>query len=182
LERDRASIIASVDWRSLPPGSLYSAATVADVTALLHEAYAAHLANGIRFATATQESDTTLRRLASATSLIGVSDEVVVAVGVLYERVSSLAGLPDWFTRPDVAVFAQLAVLPRVQRCGIGSEMLEIFERQALSWEKRHLACDTAEPAQDLVAYYNRRGYASIGCFQYPDASYRSVVLSKELS
>mgnify|MGYP003394930255 CR=1 FL=1 len=47
---------------------------------------------------------------------------------------------------------------------------------------KDEIACDTAEGADDLVAYYTRFGYRLIEHHQWDKACYRSVILSKSLS
>ncbi len=46
----------------------------------------------------------------------------------------------------------------------------------------REIACDTAEPAIELIKFYTKRGYREIGYYQWGHAVYRSVILSKVLS
>lgn len=155
---------------------------IAEVTALLHEAYAQHLADGLDFSAATQDNETTHSRLTSATALIGFREDLVVATGLIYEHLLARPGLPPWFSQKDVSVVAQLAVSPALQGQGIGSELLEILERQAKDWGKLHLALDTAEPAHDLVRFYKNRGYATVDHFRYSGASFRHIILSKALT
>jgi GNAT superfamily N-acetyltransferase len=176
------AVVVAVAWRSFSPGSTYAPELIADVTALLHEAYSEHLANGLHFSAATQDDETTYKRLASATALIGFDEDAVAATGVIYEHIRARVDLPSWFSQDDVSVAAQLAVLPRLQRHGIGSELLAVLERQAKDWGKLHLAFDTAEPALDLISFYKKRGYVMIDYFQYSDTSHRHVILSKMLT
>ncbi|MGA3035938.1 MAG: GNAT family N-acetyltransferase [Vulcanimicrobiaceae bacterium] len=171
-----------VAWRSFSPGSTYAPDLIADVTALLHDAYAQHLANGLDFSAATQDKETTRNRLTSATALIGFLEDAVVATGLIYERLRARPDLPSWFSEESVSVAAQLAVLPRLQRLGIGSELLGALERQAKDWGKLHLALDTAEPALALISFYKKRGYVTIDHFQYSDVPFRHVILSKTLT
>ncbi len=171
-----------VAWRSFSPGSKYAPDLVADVTLLLREAYAQHLANDLHFSAATQDDETTDRRLASATALIGFSEDAVVATGLIYEQLRARPELPSWFSQEGVSVAAQLAVSPQLQRHGIGSELLEVLERQAKDWGKLHLALDTAEPALDLISFYKKRGYVMKDNFQYSDVPFRHVILSKALA
>lgn len=175
-------MVVLVDWRSFSPGSTYTSDLVEKTTALLHEAYAQHLANGFHFSAATQDDETTHKRLASATALIGFREDAVVATGIIYEKLQARPDLPSWFSGADVGVAAQLAVSPGLQRHGIGSELLEILERQAKGWGKLHLALDTAEPAHELIAFYQKRGYVMVDHFQYADTSFRHIILSKELT
>jgi DNA-binding winged helix-turn-helix (wHTH) protein len=43
------------------------------------------------------------------------------------------------------------------------------------------LALDTAETADDLIAFYTRRGYRFVDHVRWDAVNYRSVVLSKRL-
>lgn len=65
----------------------------------------------------------------------------------------------DWYRRPEVAAFGQLAVSPAHQGRGIGSNLIAEVERRARQAGALELALDTAEPARHLVDYYARLGY-----------------------
>ena len=56
----------------------------------------------------------------------------------------------------------------------------------AEAWARRHgyseLAVDTAEPAEHLVTFYNRRGYRFVEFAQWQGKFYRTVILSRNLA
>jgi GNAT superfamily N-acetyltransferase len=80
-----------------------------------------------------------------------------------------------------VGYFGQLAVSRSAQGSGLGARLLDWVEQKAAQDGKREIACDTAEGALHLVAYYTKRGYRCVGYQQWPHAVYRSVILSKHL-
>lgn len=131
---------------------------------------------------ATQDEVMTLKRLSAGTSFLGSIDGEIVASGVIYQSVTRRDDTPEWFLRDDVAVFAQFAVAPRYQKLGLGIKVLDLLQQEARAGQKRYLACDTAEPAHDLVAYYKRRGFSIVTTMRYLDTSYSSVILSKDMA
>jgi predicted N-acetyltransferase YhbS len=151
------------------------------MTALLHRSYAPLLARGLNYTAATQPLDTTRKRLGSASlALVARRQDVIVGTIAYYERQTFVGG-PSWFGRDGVALFAQFAVEPVLQRLGIGRALLDAIETRARSDGRAELACDTALDAAELVAYYERLGYRKVEEHQYQRASYRSAVLSKAL-
>jgi GNAT superfamily N-acetyltransferase len=154
---------------------------VEKITGLLHDAYAPLLAQGLNFTATWQDSARTMKRLSGGTAFVGFVDCSPIATGLVLKKAPRAEGIPPWFLWEDVGIFAQFAVTPKLQRRGVGSELLKILEQEALSSGKRHLACDTAEAARELIAFYTKRGYEPIGYTQHPNATYRSVVLSKRL-
>jgi hypothetical protein len=56
------------------------------------------------------------------------------------------------------------------------------LEERAAELGAAELSIDTAEGATQLVSLYERRGYRHVGTARWPQANYRSVLLSKRLA
>ncbi len=150
-----------------------------ELTSLLHRAHAPLIAGGMNFIAATQSPDVTEKRLSSSSAAwIAVDGKRIIGT-ILYYSCITNPRRPAWFSSDDVGVFAQFAVEPALQKRGIGSQLLDAVEHYARAEGKSELACDTAEPATQLLAYYARRGFRQVAVHQYPDATYNSVILSK---
>ena len=153
--------------------------SMAELTALLHRAYAPLAQMGLRFVATHQNEQVTAERCASGETYVGEVDGRVVATLTLREPGKSTGC--EWYSRPDVAVFGQFAVEPCLQGRGVGGRMLELAERRAFELGARELALDTSEDAIHLIEYYARRGYRHVGFAQWPVVNYRSVIMSKGL-
>jgi GNAT superfamily N-acetyltransferase len=148
---------------------------------LLHVAYAPLVSRGLSDSGATQDRSRTLERLSRGVAFVGSIRDEVVATGTVY--LEPYPRSPSrWCRRNDLAFFVQLAVKPQLQRRGIGSTLLTLFEHEARAASKRHLALDTAEAANDLVAFYQRRSFELVESVRWPGKRYRSVILSKDLT
>ena len=152
----------------------------AELTALLHRAYAPLARQGMRFVASWQDEARTRERASEGDCFIGLVDGRIVAT-VTVEPPSLRHGSP-WYCRPEVASLHQLAVDPDLQGGGLGSRMLAVAEARALELGVTELALDTSEHATPLIELYSRRGYRFIEHAQWPDVNYRSLVLSKRLA
>lgn len=152
---------------------------VSELTAFLNRCYASLLARGLEFVAATQGDAVTLRRLAGRECWVGRRDGVLV--GTVTVTPPGLAQGCAWYERPDVAMFGQFAVEPSLRGSGLGSLLLTHAEQRALALGATELALDTAEPAQDLIAYYARRGFRVVDGVDWPATNFVSVVMSKTL-
>ncbi len=150
------------------------------ITRLLHAAYALLAAAGMRYVASHQDVATTRRRAAKGETFVAMRDDEVVGIVTLAEA-HATHGSP-WYDRPDVASFGQFAVLPVLQRQGIGARLMDIVEARAREKGVVELALDTAEHAEALIAMYARRGYRFIEYAQWDVVNYRSVILSKRLA
>ena len=121
----------------------------------------------------------TLDRTGRGHCLVGEVDGRIIATVTWYGPGGG-SGC-DWYRRPDVAIFGQLAVSPNEQGRGIGSRLIAEVERRSKQAGATELALDTAEPAQHLVDYYGRRGYRFVEHAQWTGKTYRSVIMSKRL-
>jgi GNAT superfamily N-acetyltransferase len=149
------------------------------ITRLLHEAYAPLAAAGMRYVASHQDIATTRRRTAKGETFVAVRDDAVVAVITLAEAEATHGS--TFYDRPDVVSFGQFAVLPALQRQGIGSRLMDIVEDRARAKGVAELALDTSEHAEALIAMYTKRGYRFIEYSQWDGVNYRSVILSKRL-
>ena len=151
------------------------------LTALLHRAYAPHAAVGLAFMATHQDVATTRRRTAQGTTTVATLRGDLVATITLVPpgRTSGC----DWYDRPDVAVITQLAVEPALQRCGLGTMLIDRCARAAADLGALELALDTSEHAAELIALYGRLGFRHVGHADWrPSVNYRSVVLSRRLA
>lgn len=166
-----------VVWRRFDP----ERDDVAAITRLLHEAYAAHGRRGLNYTAVDQDDDTTRRRLENGIALLGCVDGCVIATATLYLD-PRYPGVPELYRLPEYAFFAQFAVLPEMQGRGFGTHLCRLLEDLAREHGKHYLALDTAEPATDLIAFYERLGFRRVDGTQWPGKTYRSVVMAKGLS
>lgn len=151
--------------------------SAAELTELLHRAYARLAAMGLRFWATHQSAEVTEKRIASGECLVAVADGVICGT-ILFRPAATTTGSP-WYDRPDVASFGQFAVEPGLQSQGLGRRLIAHVEDRAAASGARELALDTAVPATHLVEWYTRLGYRFIEYAQWQHTNYRSVLLSK---
>ena len=60
--------------------------------------------------------------------------------------------------------------------------MMDHIEAGSRDLGYTELALDTSEKAKRLIELYTRRGYRLVDHHQWPEKSYRSVILSKSLT
>lgn len=157
-----------------------SSDSAAELTELLHRAYARLAGMGLRFWATHQGADITEMRIAGGECFVALADGVICGT-ILFRDASRTSGTP-WYDRPDVASFGQFAVEPGLQSNGLGRRLIAHVEARAAASGARELALDTAEPAAHLVEWYTRLGYRFIEHAQWQHTNYRSVVLSKTLA
>lgn len=163
-----------------PLNSLDSAA---EITALLHRAYAKQVAMGLKPLAGRQDESITRERCAASEPWIAVIEQggrERIAGIILFEEHEKVT-FPPFFLRPDVCHFAQFAVDPEIQGRGIGRLLLETVERRAREKGASELALSMAEPDRELFAFYENRGYRFVEYWQWPYTNYRSCILSKKL-
>ncbi len=152
-----------------------------EVTRLLHAAYRGLAEMGLNYVAATQDAKTTHERMSAATACWLARQAGNVAGTICYYAESPSPNDPDWYQRSEVSFFGQFGVEPSLQGSGIGSRLLSAAEARAVADAKREFACDTAEPARHLVAYYSRHGFRVVGRHRWPHADYESLILSKRV-
>lgn len=163
----------------VPDASAVDEATIADVTTLLHRAYAPLAARGMRYLASHQPNTTTRKRMADGTAFLARLGPRIVGTITFYPP--GRHGGCDWYERDDVASFGQFAVDPDLQGRGIARALLALVEAEARAVEVTHLACDTSEHASELIGMYARRGFEIVGSTKWNEVNYRSVIMSKRL-
>jgi GNAT superfamily N-acetyltransferase len=161
--------------------------SISALTELIHRAYAKHTQRNLKFLAASQTNEITMIRINAAECWVGHAGERLVATILFYPPSTGVNQMIisdcDWYNRPDVAKFAQLAVDPDYQGRGYGSILLDLVERRARETGAAELACDTAEPADDLRRLYVQRGFRLVGTYDWrPKTNYMSVVYSKTVT
>jgi GNAT superfamily N-acetyltransferase len=157
--------------------------SIADLTSLLHRAYAPLAEAGLRFfATWQSEADTRARALAGECWIV---EDGGAIVGTVTLRGPSPVERPESrvpiYSEPGIYAFGQLGVEPAAKGRGLGRLLMDTVERRTSELGGRALACDTAETASELIAMYTRRGFVPHGHVQWDDTNYRSVILVKWL-
>ncbi len=156
-------------------------AQVPDITRLLHAAYAPLAAAGMRYVASHQGDEVTLARLRNGEAYLGWDRDRTIVGTISLSRPGGHAGC-ELFARPGVCVFSQFAVHPDRQGEGVGGELLGQAEARAAALGADTIACDTAESAAHLIAFYRRRGYRPAGRADWEATNYRSVLLAKTLA
>ena len=150
--------------------------SLADLTALLHKAYARLAAMGLRYVASHQSVDITRQRIEQGECYVALAHGALVGT-IIFKPTEATAG-SSWLDRPDVASLAQFAVDPAWQSQGLGGRLMTFVEARAAQAGARELALDTSEQAAHLIDWYARRGYRFIEYTQWKQVNYRSVVMS----
>jgi GNAT superfamily N-acetyltransferase len=153
--------------------------SIAELTEMLHRAYARLAEMGLRFVATHQDEETTRHRIRNAECYVAEVDGRVVGT-IAFRGPGTNGGCP-WYERPDVAGFGQFGVEPALQGNGIGSALLDFVEARAKETGAAELALDTAESANHLIDLYARRGYRIVDNVKWEPVNYRSVIMSKSL-
>lgn len=149
------------------------------LTELLHRAYAALAARGLRFYASHQDESATRERAGEGECFVAVQDGKIV--GTVTALPGGRESKSSWYQRPDTASMGQLAVDPPYQGRGIGRALMERAERRAVERGAQWIAIDTSERAVELIATYRRRGYEIVESVKWDVTNYQSVVLAKRL-
>lgn len=153
--------------------------SIADLTALLHAAYAQLGGMGFNYTAVDQTGDVTRERIARGLRLVATGDGALVGT-IIFHAPGRSAGCPC-YERPDVATIGQFGVLPGRQGTGTGTRLLREAERLAIASGATELALDTSEGAGHLIGWYEREGFRFLEYAQCPGKTYRSVIMSKRL-
>src|SRR5207253_1167806 len=129
----------------------------AELTELLHRAYAQLADLGLRFVATHQDEATTLHRIQGFECYVAEVDGRIA--GTIVFRGPGLSKGCPWYDQPDVACFGQFGVEPELQGRGIGTALLDFVEARARETGAAELALDTADSATHLIELYSRKGY-----------------------
>ncbi|HEV2296240.1 MAG TPA: N-acetyltransferase [Tepidisphaeraceae bacterium] len=157
---------------------LTSSDSLAELTALLHAAYAEHALAGRKFFASYQSVDDTGRRVSKGECWLAVEGDSVVGTVTVAVPFNPPAGFP---AGPQAGTFSQLAVLPKHRGTGLGHRLLCLAEKRIAELGGNEIVIDTSSLASELIAWYERRGYRPVGRWKWNVTNYESVVLSKRL-
>lgn len=168
--------------------------SLAHITGLLHRAYKQHADRGLKTLAAFQPEEVTRNRIADGECLVATYLGRIVGTIMFKSPEQTRRAWPGvpWFdpaaasSSPihlvSIASFSQFAVEPEYQGKGIGAELLKQVEARAAAISAAELALSTPEPAEWLVALYQRWGYRVVEHWVWPGANYTSVIMSKTIS
>ena len=149
------------------------------LTDLLHRAYAPLAARGLRFTATHQTTEVTTERLFKGHPLAAEIDGRIVGTITIYPPKPKHRTAT--YRDPHTHGFGQFAVEPALSGQGIGRRLHQAALEHALSQGARFMALDTAEPATDLIATYERWGYTIVERVQWGDTNYPSVLMRRAL-
>jgi GNAT superfamily N-acetyltransferase len=154
--------------------------SIAELTKLLHRAYARLGAMGLNYTAVDQSEAITAKRIEGGQCFVATL--ATKLVGTVVVKPTYAENDSAYFTRAGVAAVHQFAVEPSAQGLGVGKALLLACENWARERGFTELALDTAAPATHLVALYEKWGYPRVDSVQWPGKVYRSVVMSKRLT
>ncbi len=153
--------------------------SIAELTSLLHECYRTLKEQGWNFTAADQSEGTTKSRIQCGHCFLVTSGSK--AVGTILLVTKPQENGPKHYQDEKVAVISQFGVLPDFRNQGIGAMLLAHAENIAREKNFRALLLDTAKPATELIAYYNKKGFRPIAEYQWSGKNYVSVVMERVL-
>lgn len=149
----------------------------AQLTPMLHRAFARLGAMGLNCTCVDQDEDVTRHRAEAGECYVAVCGGRVVGTATLYATDPSSAC--SLYRREGVASVRQLAVDPACQSRGIGALLLSFAEQWAASRGYALLALDTPHPAAHLLAFYGAQGFEVVDVMRFAGKRYDSAILCK---
>ncbi len=86
----------------------------------------------------------------------------------------------DFFDQPNVACFGLMAVHPECRGDGIGTKMIIAVEKMSRKDGATELALDLPEEAEELVWFFRKRGYRTVGYVDGKKGMEKNILLSKK--
>ena len=159
--------------------SLLQSDSIDELTELLNDSYKSLADMGFNFTASFQDVDGTSERINRGKCFVAIDINKLVGTVCFYSKEKK--GKATWYEKNNVAYYGQLAVLPKYQKKGIGSRLIELVENEAIINEAEEIAIDTAEGATYLINFYKKRNYRFVEFANWPTTNYRSVILSKKI-
>lgn len=168
-------MITGHDWVIRP---LAATDSLAELTELIHAAYAPHLAAGLRFVGTHQTVEMTAERLADGDAFVAVSGHRLI--GTVTARRPRPASSAPLYRDPHTWSIGQLAVSPVYKGRGLGRALHDAAVAHAVGQGATTIALDTAAPAAGLIALYESWGYRLVGRVDWrPHVNYESVLMAQ---
>jgi GNAT superfamily N-acetyltransferase len=150
------------------------------LTEMLHRAYAPLAAAGLRFNASYQPPEYTARCLVEGAAFMAELQGRIVGTITVY-RPDPKADTAV-YREPNTYHFGQLGVDPDYKGNGIGRALHTAAINYATRCGGRFMALDTAAPAADLIATYERWGYVIVDRERWQSTNYESVIMRRPLS
>ncbi len=152
--------------------------SMTELVSLLHRAYKKLADMGLHYVATFISEEDMQWFVDRGECFVAVEDDKIIGTILIYPKGKNS---PEIYNRSDIEVFGKFAVEPEFQCKGVGSMLMDFVEKYVKDKGINEIALDTAEEAQHLIDYYEKRGYKQIGYQQWKKANYRSVVMSKKL-
>ncbi|WP_175750138.1 GNAT family N-acetyltransferase [Burkholderia pyrrocinia] len=149
----------------------------AQLTPMLHRAFARLGAMGLNCTCVDQDEDVTRRRAEAGECYVAVRGGRVIGTATLYGTDPSSAC--SLYRQEGVASVRQVAVDPDCQSRGIGALLLSFAEQWAALRGYTLLALDTPHPASHLLAFYGAQGFEVVDVMRFAGKRYDSAILCK---
>jgi len=150
------------------------------LTDLIHQAYASHATQGLRYWGTHQTVADTATRFASGHGFVAeVAGQIAGTITLRPPQPDSPVAL---YQDADTWSISQFAVAPSHKGIGVGFALHEHARSAALAHGARRMALDTAVPAEPLIALYAKWGYRIEGEHDWrPHTNYLSVLMTCSL-
>lgn len=116
----------------------------AELTDLLHRAYAPLAARGLRFHACSQDESVTRERAREGECYLALIGGKLI--GTVTALPAGRESKSSWYQRSDTASMGQLAVDPGHQGRRIGAALMDRAEKRAIEWGAQWIAIDTSYP------------------------------------
>lgn len=156
-----------------------SSDSIEALTELLHRSYKSLADIGLCYLATHQNTEVTAERISKGECYIALLNDEVVGT-ITFEDAATASGC-EYYARADVAKFNQFGVVPELQGQGIGGQLLDFVENRAKETGAAYIALDTADKAQHLISFYQKRGYLIVSKADWKETNYESVIMAKKL-
>lgn len=154
--------------------------SIADLTDLIHSAYAALGDMGFNYTAVDQPVSVTRERIAEGECWVVEDEGHIIGTCMLSFPFPTFENA--YYSEDGHAYINQFAIDPDRQGRGIGSLLLDRIEARAREEGAPDIGLDTAEGAKHLIEFYKRRGYQQVDEIQFYGKTYKSIVMSKPLT
>jgi N-acetylglutamate synthase-like GNAT family acetyltransferase len=160
----------------------YRDSDAAALTALLNSSYQELQDRGLNFTAATQDIETTRRRVADGRCWV-VEDhgQIAATLTMSVPPADDIRALSDYATQPRTGWLCQVAVAPALRGRAMSQRLFEVACNWARHQDITTVGLDTAAPAEHLAAMYSRWGFERVDTVQFPGKAYASVVMTMAL-
>lgn len=161
----------------------FEVSDVAELTAMLHRAYAELGQRGLNFTAVDQSEEVTLHRASAGVTWVITEGGAIVAsvTFALPSSETALASLTPEAANPTRAWLNQLAVDPQHRSKGYARKLRDVGFDWARERGMTSVGLTTALPAEHLVAMYSGWEFFRVDEVQWPSKTYRSIVMARDI-